>query len=100
KSKAAESGLLTDLEDAILMIDGIRADIVSDITTNIIRAPLIQFTQEVCRFHGIPLAAEVDSGPLWDPANRTWQSRFVELPTPEDQKLLLVPKEIVRADID
>lgn len=38
RSKAAQSGLLTDLEDTVLMIDGVRADIVSDITTNIIRS--------------------------------------------------------------
>src|SRR5262249_49535282 len=99
-SRAAQSGLLTDLEDTILMIDGVRADIVSDITTNIIRGPLIEFTQETCRFHGVPLAAQVDSGPLWDPGTRTWHSRFVELPTPNDEKLLLVPKEIVRATME
>lgn len=100
RSKAAQSGLLTDLEDTILMIDGIRADIVSDITTNIIRAPLIKFTQETCRFYGIPLESQVDSGPLWDPHARSWYSRYDELPVPDDKKLLLVPKEIVRADMD
>ena len=100
RSKAAQSGLLTDLEDTVLMIDGVRADIVSDITTNIIRAPLIKFTQETCRFLGIPLEAEVDSGPLWDPHGRTWHSRFEKMPVADGEKLLLVPKEIVRADMD
>lgn len=100
ESKAAQSGLLTDLEDTVLMIEGIGPDIVSDITTNIIRAPLIRFTQETCQFYGIPLEAEVDSGPLWDPSARRWHSQFEQLPVADGEKLLLVPKEIVRADLE
>lgn len=41
QSEAAKSGLLRDLEDTILMVEGISVDIVSDMTTNIIRGPLI-----------------------------------------------------------
>lgn len=52
-SRAAQTGLLTDLEDTILMIDGVRADIVSGITTNIIRAPLIEFTVVVIGMVGV-----------------------------------------------
>lgn len=36
QSEAAKSGLLEDLEDTVLMIEGISVDIVSDIATNII----------------------------------------------------------------
>ena len=43
QSEAARSGLLEDLEDTILMVEGIDKDIVSDITTNIIRGPLIAY---------------------------------------------------------
>lgn len=100
KSKAAASGLLSDLEDTVLFIDGIREDIVSDITTNIIREPLIRFTQEVCAYHGIPLSPNVSSGPVWNPKKRGWEVKFVSLPTPEDEKLLLVPKEFVRLNMD
>ena len=48
KSKAVKSGLLTDLEDTVLLIEGISIDILSDIITNIIRGPLINFTQRMC----------------------------------------------------
>lgn len=50
KSEAVESGLLEDLEDTILMVEGIDVDIVSDITTNIIREPLIRYTQDACSY--------------------------------------------------
>jgi hypothetical protein len=59
ESRAAKSGLLEDLEDTVLMIKGISVDIVSDIATNIIRAPLIQYTQQMCEWHGIPMEVGV-----------------------------------------
>lgn len=54
-SEAVASGLLRDLEDTVLMLPGIDADIISDITTNVIREPLIRFTQSVATKYGIPL---------------------------------------------
>lgn len=95
KSEAVKTGLLQDLEDTILMVDGISVDIVSDITTNIIREPLIQYTQETCGYYGIPLQ-QMDSGPLWDARAFRWHSRFEHLPAGPRGKLLLVPKAIVR----
>lgn len=96
ESEAAKSRLLEDLEDTVLMIPGIGNDLISDMTTNIIRGPLIDFTNEVCDFYGIPLANDVDSGPCWNLATRQWESGFVSLPMVENKKLLLVPKAIVR----
>lgn len=54
-SKAAETGLLKDLSDCQLMIPGISYDKVSDMTTNIIRRKLIEYTQEQCKLHSISL---------------------------------------------
>jgi hypothetical protein len=96
QSEAAESGLLEDLEDTVLMIEGISIDIVSDMTTNIIRAPLIAYTQRMCELYGIPMEEGVDSGPLWDSKNKEWFSKFVDLPIAGTGRLLLVPKAIVR----
>ena len=95
RSQAAQSGLLEDLEDTILMVPGISSDIVSDIATNIILQPFIEYTNEVAKYYGIPLEEEVDSGPLWDPKAKRWFSRWVPLPVTEFGKLLLVPKAIV-----
>ena len=100
KSRAVESGLLTVLEDSILLVDGIDRDIVSDIATNIIRGPLIAYTQDVCERYGIAMR-DLDSGPLWDPSARAWQGgHYVALPEVGGRRLLLVPKIIVRRRFD
>jgi hypothetical protein len=100
ESEAVQSGLLEELEDTILMIPGISNDLISDMATNIIRGPLIEFTQLSCRYHGIPLAQAVSSGPTWNPLKHEWQVGFVELPMVNHQKLLLVPKAIVRRRLE
>jgi hypothetical protein len=99
RSLAAKSGLLRDLEDTVLLIEGVGVDIISDITTNIIRQPLIHYTQEMARQVGIPLTSDIDSGPMWDPAALSWFSEFVELPMTKEGKLLLVPKAVVRPSL-
>ena len=96
KSKAASSGLVKDLEDTALLIPGIGRDIVSEITTNIIRKPLIEYTQRMCQLYGIPLCGNIDSGCMWNSILRQWESFYTELPRVNGRKLLLVPKIIVR----
>ncbi|WP_246113481.1 hypothetical protein [Streptomyces montanus] len=44
----------------------------------------------------IPLTEGVVSGPVWNPNALEWENGFTELPTPDGDKLLLVPKMIVR----
>jgi hypothetical protein len=97
-SNAATTGVLVDLEDAALFIRGIGPDIVSDIATNIIRGPLIAYTQWACDFYGIPISDGIPSGPIWD-ASGEWKQRFVRLPWVSGRKLLLVPKVAVRRGI-
>ena len=94
-SEAIKSGLLEDLEEAVLMIEGVSFDIVSDIATNVMRQPLIRFTQAECARYSI-VTQEVGSGPMWDPAKREWFQQYEQLPVAADGKLLLVPKIIVR----
>lgn len=100
ESEAAMSGLLQDLEDTVLMVEGISIDLISDMTTNIIREPLIRYTQQIAELYSIPLQDEVDSGPLWDAQDRKWFSRFERLPVTRHGKLLLVPKAIVRKHLE
>lgn len=95
-SRAVTTGLLEDLEDTILFIEGIGPDIISDITTNIIRRPLIQFTNDVCGYYGIPLQPGIASGQLWDYRARRWTNSYVSLPRTKHGPLLLVPKALVR----
>lgn len=96
KSKAAKTGVLKDLEDTALLIDGIGPDMISDAVCNILRGPLIEYTQDMCRYYGIPMQSGVASGPMWDMRAEQWGMAFVELPMPRGEKLVLVPKAIVR----
>ncbi|HRI05270.1 MAG TPA: hypothetical protein PLL77_16150 [Pyrinomonadaceae bacterium] len=98
-SEAAKSGLLEDLEDTILMVPGISSDIISDITTNLIRRQLIEYTLEQARYHDIPLSPGVDSGILWNPLTHRWYSEYARLPMTPAGKLLLIPKIIVRKQL-
>lgn len=96
KSQAAISALLQDIEDTCLLIHGIDRDILSDAVCNIIRGPLVKYTQEMCAYYGIPMAPDVDSGPIWNPVEEKWEHRLIPLPMPSESKLVLIPKIIVR----
>lgn len=96
RSEAVHTGLLRDLEDTLLLIEGVGDDIVSDITTNLIREPLIEYTQRMCRMYGISMTPDVGSRFLWNPAKKSFSQRQVELPIVHGDRLLLVPKIIVR----
>jgi len=97
QSKASKSGLLQDLEDTCLVIDGIGSDMISDAICNIIRGPLIEYTQEMCNLHNIPLTPNIKSGPVWD--GEKWTQYFTQLPMTNDGKVILVPKIISRYNI-
>ncbi|MDN4641117.1 hypothetical protein QCD70_12735 [Agreia sp. PsM10] len=98
RSKAAQSGFLKDLEDTALFVPGVDKDIVSDITTSVIRNQLIEYTQRMCLFYGIPMDVQV-SGPFWDASDKKWKEDNVALPRGGMDKLLLVPKSIVRVKL-
>lgn len=96
KSQASLTGLLQDLEDTCLLINGIGTDMISDAVSNIIRGPLIKYTQEMCIYYGIPLVDGVESGPIWNPIKESWENAFVALPITDYGKIVLVPKVLVR----
>lgn len=96
KSKAAITGLLKDLEDTVLLIPGIGTDMISDAVCNILREPLIEYTQQMCEYYGIPLIPNVQSGPLWNATTREWTHKQTSLPITKEGIIILVPKIIVR----
>lgn len=95
ESKAAKSGLVEELQDTIVFVDGVGKDKLSDITTNIIREKLIKYTQEQCQNWEIPLQSNMQSGFFWNPRNLRWENKQTEMLIIEERKLLLVPKGIV-----
>lgn len=96
KSKAGKTGLLKDFEDACLFIEGVGPDRISDAICNILRGPLIRYTQDMCQYYGIPLTANIDSGPVWNPYSNSWENDLIDLPTTCYGSILLVPKIAVR----
>lgn len=99
QSKAAQTGLLKDLEDTCLLIHGIGRDMISDAVCNIIRPKLIEYTQDMCRYYGIKLFQNVNSGPIWNHQTKKWENHLVELPLADGELFLLIPKNIVRRKI-
>src|SRR6266446_2877177 len=95
-SSAVRTGFLTSLEECELMIEGIGRDKMSDLTTNIIRAHLVNYTQEQCDLHNIPMK-EVALPPIFNATTMSWESRYESLPTWKDRQILLVPKVFVRS---
>lgn len=100
KSEAAKTGMLSDLEDTLLLVPGVGPDLISDATTNIIRGLLIEYTQKTCDSLGIRMEDKVYSGPMWSSESSEWEDGYVALPTINQRKILFVPKYIVRRRLE
>jgi hypothetical protein len=94
-SRALASGLVDNLEDTAIFIPGIGRDKVSDMTTNIIRANLIEYTQSQCDLLGIPLVPNVPSGFFWDSTNKRWDQTHTDMLIVGGKRILLVPRAVV-----
>ena len=90
---------LEELAECDLFVPGIGSDKISDITTNIIRRPLIEYTQQQCALHGIPLLGSFPSGRFWDVDSSAWRQEYVPLPVFAQKRLILVPKYTVRRNM-
>ena len=95
-STAAKTGFLKDLEDCELLVPGISNDKISDITTNIIREKLAEYTTAQCNLLRVP-SQRIPAGQFWDSNAHEWAPEdYADLPVYKFQRLLLVPKAIVR----
>lgn len=94
-SGAAKSGLVTDISECDLFIEGIGPDKISDMTTNIIRELLIDYTGQQCALHGIPTLS-IPSGPIFDHERGMWREQYRQLPRYGGSRVILVPKMFVR----
>ncbi len=76
ESQAARTGLLHDLEDCRVFVKGIGKDKASDMSTNIIRRHLIEYTIDQCRIWDMPLRSDSPSGFCWNADNRSWETGY------------------------
>lgn len=93
-SRAASTGVLSDLEEATMFIDNIGPDRVSDLITNIIRGPLIRFTNEMAIKYSLPQVSDLISYE-WNPRTKSWDEITCALPIADAMPLLLVPRMFV-----
>jgi hypothetical protein len=97
QSTAVRTGFLNSLEECELLIEGIAWDKISDITTNIIRSNLAEYTEAQCLLHGIPMR-NVALNPYYDATRSQWVSGYLNLPVAGSGPVLLIPKAIARFD--
>lgn len=95
ESSAVRTGFLRSLEECELMIEGIGYDKISDLTTNVIRGTLANYTKDQCCLHGIP-TREVAMDPSFSLEAQDWVSDYLPLPVVNGKPILLVPKAVAR----
>jgi len=93
-SAAVREGFITALEESELMIEGISYDKISDLSTNVLRAHLADYTAAQCNLHGVAVQ-EVAMPPCFNTDTLEWEARYLELPVYRNSPVLLVPKSIV-----
>lgn len=94
-SPALQSGIMEDIEDFRIFVDNVDKDKMSDMTANIIKKQLIEYTQSQCAVWGIDLMPSVPSGFYWDRSSNTWENCYTEMLIANGRKILLVPKRLV-----
>lgn len=94
ESDAVESGLIEDLGDTVIFVDGVGRDRMSDMTTNIIRNQLITYTIQQCNNWSIPLTDNIPHGYVWDREKRKWIGKRDKALIADGKRILLVPKAI------
>ncbi|OSQ48083.1 hypothetical protein [Thalassospira alkalitolerans] len=95
-SRAFETGLLADVAEAELFIHGVGPDLISDLTTNVLRQPLATYTLNQCELHDVETVQVSSLPPCWNPVTCRWESRALNLPVYQGLPILLVPKFSVR----
>lgn len=86
------------IEEIQLICPGVGPDRISDITANVLKLFLINYTQEQCKSWSLPLAQDVPVNHYFDFADFAWRDGYFELPKNPltDDPLLFVPRRILR----
>lgn len=88
--------VLKYIEDMPIFVEGVDADITSDIATRIILPVLGEFTDQMMKKHpelsAAPHQLTTAAFPVWNPSTLQWDSQRFTLPEAAGKPLLLVPK--------
>lgn len=96
-SEAAKSGDIKDIADCAILIPGISRDKISDITANILKCSLVEFTQQQCKKHNIP-TKKVPVNNAFDFQSFQFKSFYAKLPVIDGRSIILLPISSVRQD--
>ena len=89
---------ITHFEEIALLREGIGADRISDTTAGILRWRLAQYTEGICKKHGVPLQSKGYVRGRYDPNAQRWVSTITSLPVnpSNGRPILLVPRVYLR----
>jgi hypothetical protein len=87
------------VEEMQLLSAGIGPDRISDISANVLKRFLIDYTQRQCAIWDIPTKQGVPVSHIYDESKQSWEDSYEDLPvSPIDgSEILLVPRRLVRA---
>ncbi|MCP2324933.1 hypothetical protein HDA40_003440 [Hamadaea flava] len=87
------------IETLVLFQGGMGVDRISDAVCNILKSRFIEYTQDVCRRHDIPMQEFRVRNARWSTEHARWADADVELPANpyfKNRPVLLVPKEFLK----
>lgn len=89
---------LRHIEELQLLSVGVGPDRVSDIAANVLKLPLIRYTQEQAAIWDIPVRTNVPVAHFFDRDEMDWSDGYFDLPVSpiSGEGLILVPRRIVR----
>jgi hypothetical protein len=89
---------LQHFEELGIFNEGIGADRISDITSTILKSDLVEYTQGICRRHGIPVSTFRLNGMVLDQTRLRLAPSTVDLPTnpKTGRPVILVPARFLR----
>jgi hypothetical protein len=92
-----ERGVL-HVEEMQLLAAGIGPDRISDISANILKCHLVEYTQRQAQLWNVPLRKGVPLPHVFDETTMSWVDVYVDLPVSplDDTPVLFVPRRIVR----
>lgn len=77
-SQAIENGVLKNIEDLRVLVNGFDKDMLSDMLTNILKKQLLEYTINQCNLLNIKLTPNVPSGFFWNEKNLKWENEYME----------------------
>ncbi|MFD5851105.1 hypothetical protein ACFWGC_13020 [Cytobacillus pseudoceanisediminis] len=89
-----DEGIVGRLEDFHVFVPAFGPDLLSDLVASLVKHKLVEFTQEQCALHDIPLTIQLRR-PYWNHETHSWGTLEEMLPEISGNPIVLIPKGIV-----